>query len=134
MIHKGLIFRFPCYFYFYHYYYYYYYYYRGRDKEYFTSHRILVENGKGIGSKRKEFRSIPYSEIVMYSVETAGKLDYDTEVHVWCDSLYAKIDFSKSEVDIFEVYQLLNAKIAMAHRKKGSADYIDPTPPNMDKK
>lgn len=28
---------------------------RGRDKEYFTSHRILIKDGKGIGSKRKNY-------------------------------------------------------------------------------
>jgi hypothetical protein len=26
---------------------------KGRDKEYFTSHRILIKDGKGVGSKRK---------------------------------------------------------------------------------
>ena len=27
---------------------------KGRDKEYFTTHRILIKDGKGVGGKRKE--------------------------------------------------------------------------------
>ena len=32
---------------------------KGRDSEYFTSHRILIEDGKGMGNKRKNYKSIP---------------------------------------------------------------------------
>lgn len=35
----------------------------GRDKSYFTSHRILIKDGKGVGSKRKNYQSIPYAHI-----------------------------------------------------------------------
>jgi len=105
----------------------------GRDAYYFTSHRLLVEDGKGIGKKRKNFMSIPYSTVVAYSVESAGSLDRDSEFRVWSGNLKAAIDFSKTEVDIFEVYQFLNVKISMS-QMKGTADYVDPTPPNMDKK
>jgi len=30
---------------------------KGRDKEYFTSHRILMKDGKGGGGKRKHYLS-----------------------------------------------------------------------------
>jgi len=107
---------------------------RGRDKEYFTTHRILIEDGKGIGSKRKNFKSIAYSTIIMFSVQTAGGgIDRDAECTVWNGHLKASISFSKSKVDIFDVYQLLNVKISIA-KLKGTPDFVDPTPPNMDKK
>lgn len=35
----------------------------GRDKSYFTSHRILIKDGKGVGSKRKNYQSILYCHI-----------------------------------------------------------------------
>ena len=35
----------------------------GRDKNMFTSHRILMKDGKGLTSKRKNYKSIPYSAI-----------------------------------------------------------------------
>lgn len=105
----------------------------GRDKEYFTSHRILIKDGKGVGGKRKNYRSIPYNTICAYSVQTSGAVaDGDMELHVWstgCPKI--TIDFSTSKVDIFQVYQFLNAKVWIA-RYSGSPDYVDPVPPNMD--
>jgi hypothetical protein len=43
------------------------------------------------------------------------------------------INLSKSNVDLFQIYQFLNNKISWA-RMQGRPDYIDPTPPKMDKK
>lgn len=108
---------------------------KGRDKEYFTSHRILIKDGKGLGSKRKNYLSVPYESILAYSVQSSGALaDDDTELYVWTVA-YPKfsIDFAKANVDIFQLYQFLNAKIAWA-KTRGTVDEIDPIPPNMDKK
>ena len=109
---------------------------KGRDKEYFTSHRILIKDGKGIGSKRKNYMSIPYASITAFSVQSAGALmDGDCEFSVWSTGGYPKISipFSATNVDIYQVYQFLNAKIAYA-KQRGNPDIIDPVPPNMDKK
>ena len=108
---------------------------KGRDKEYFTSHRILIKDGKGIGSKRKNYLSIPYDSILAFAVQTAGStLDKDTELEVW-SSGYPKIciNFSSANVDLFQIYQLLNAKIKF-QAARGTGDEIDPIPPKMDKK
>ena len=57
---------------------------KGRDKEFFTTHRILIKDGKGIGSKRKNYLSIPYDSIMAYSVQSSGALlDDDTELNIW---------------------------------------------------
>ena len=32
---------------------------------------------------KRNFTSIPYSRIQMYSVETAGTMDFDSELTVW---------------------------------------------------
>jgi hypothetical protein len=120
---------------------------KGRDKEYFTSHRILIKDGKGIGSKRKNYLSIPYTSIQAFSVETAGSLDGDVELHVWGSGVpHISIDFAKSNVDIFQLQQLLNSKVTWGKSSSSSASSkqsghppppmvtIDSTPPNMDQK
>jgi len=89
----------------------------GRYKNFFTSHRILMKVGKGIGQKRKHFLTIPYKSIKAFSVQTAGGsfLDKDTELKVWYDggSGYSPftIDFVKDAVNLFEVQQYLNNKV-----------------------
>ena len=86
---------------------------KGRDKEFFTSHRIVIKDGKGVGSKRKNYLSIPYEAILAFSVQSAGMMDDDSELTVW-SSAHPKIsiDFSKANVDIFQIYQFLNTQIA----------------------
>lgn len=108
---------------------------KGRDKEYFTSHRILIKDGKGVGNKRKNYLSIPYSSIRAFSVQTAGALlDEDCELNIYSSAMSAvSINFSASNVDIFQIYQLLNAKIPWS-QDRGTSDYVDPVPPRMDKK
>jgi hypothetical protein len=88
---------------------------KGRDKEYFTSHRILIKEGKGIGSKRKNYVSIFYSKIQAWSVQTAGTLDGDVELQVWSTGIrWRKINFATSNVDIFQLQQVMNSKVGMA--------------------
>jgi hypothetical protein len=108
---------------------------KGRDKEFFTSHRILIKDGKGVGNKRKNYLSIPYDSIQAFSVQSSGALtDDDTELNIWSRSHpKVSIDFAKSNVDIFQLYQFLNVNIAWA-KSRGTQDQIDPIPPNMDKK
>lgn len=107
---------------------------KGRDKEYFTSHRILIKDGKGIGGKSKNYVSVPYTSIQAFSVETAGSLDGDVELHVWGSGVpHISIDFAKSNVDIFQLQQLLNSKVTWGE-SRGHQEVIDSVPPNMDQK
>jgi len=108
---------------------------KGRDKKYFTSHRILIKEGKGIGSKCKNYVSVPYDTILAFSVQTAGSFgDMSSEVYVYAKG-YQRLamDFSKDNVDVFQIYQLLNSKIQWT-QSRGTQAFIDPVPPNMDKK
>jgi hypothetical protein len=107
---------------------------KGRDKEYFTSHRILIKDGKGIGSKRKNYVSVPYASIQAWSVDTAGKFDGDVGLNVWSTGIrQISIDFATANVDIYQIQQFLNVQVSIA-KSEGTQDAIDPTPPNMDKK
>ena len=106
---------------------------KGRDKDYFTTHRILIKDGKGIGSKRKNYKSIPYSSIQAFAIDTAGEMDGDVCIQIWSKGIpYANIHLAKETVDIYSIQQFLNSNVKFAD-KKGN-DFVDSFPPNMDQK
>ena len=82
-----------------------------RDKYYFTSHRVLVEDKHGITGKRTEYKSCPYHSIKAFSVETAGSMDSDNELKIYGGSLDLSIDFDKKKVDIIEIQKYLSGHI-----------------------
>lgn len=105
----------------------------GRDKSYFTSHRVLVKDGKGITGKRKNYKTIPYSSIYAFATDTAGHFDGDVSVRIYSKGIpFVELEIS-SKVDIYSVQQFLNTKVC-EFSIKGQQDEVDPTPPNMDKK
>jgi len=91
----------------------------GRDKSFFTSHRVLIKDGKGIGNKRRNYLSIPYKSIQAFAVQTAGGgasfLDRDTELKIWYDGGDPcgpkTIDFAKDQVNLFDIQQFFNKKV-----------------------
>lgn len=54
-----------------------------RDYVVFTDKRVISVNVQGISGKKKDFTSMPYSKISVFSVETAGTLDLDSELEVY---------------------------------------------------
>jgi len=58
-----------------------------RDGVVFTNKRIIAVNVQGITGSKKDFTSLPYSNIVAYSVETSGTFDLDSEPEVYFSSL-----------------------------------------------
>lgn len=54
-----------------------------RDGVVFTNKRIIAVNVQGITGKKKDFTSMPYSKIQVYSVETSGVFDWDSELELW---------------------------------------------------
>ena len=78
-----------------------------RDSVTFTSKRILALNVQGMTGKKKDFTSLPYSKIQAYSVETAGTLDYDSELVLWFSGLgRVKLEFGRG-VDITTINRLI---------------------------
>ena len=49
-----------------------------RDYVVFTDKRIISVNVQGVTGKKKDFTSLPYSKIQVFSVETAGIFDMDS--------------------------------------------------------
>ncbi|GGW60928.1 PH domain-containing protein [Alishewanella tabrizica] len=63
-----------------------------RDGVVFTSKRIIVINVQGLTGSKKDFTSIPYKNIVAYSVETSGTFDLDSELEIYLSSI-GKVKF-----------------------------------------
>ena len=58
-----------------------------RDRLIFTNGRIISVNVQGVTGIKRDFTSIPYSKIQMYSVETAGTMDFDSEFTIWISGM-----------------------------------------------
>lgn len=82
-----------------------------RDYITFTNKRIISVNVQGITGKKKDFSSLPYSKIQVFSIETAGVLDLDSELELYFSGL-GKVRFEFSgENDIVEIGQLIGQSI-----------------------
>lgn len=79
-----------------------------RDTWIFTSRRLILVDVQGVTGRKKEYLSIPYGKITMYSVETTGSFDLDAELKLWIGSREKPIEkkFNKG-VDVYAVQALL---------------------------
>lgn len=66
-----------------------------RDYVLFTDKRIISCNVQGITGKKQDFTSMPYSKITVFSVETAGTLDLDSELELYFSGV-GKVHFDFS--------------------------------------
>lgn len=73
--------------------------------------RIISVNVQGMTGKKKDFTSLPYSKVQVFSIETAGVLDMDSELELWFSGLgLVKFDFSGAS-DIVKIGQLISNAI-----------------------
>ncbi|ONI45340.1 cytoplasmic protein [Candidatus Epulonipiscioides gigas] len=54
-----------------------------RDGMVFTNKRIIAINVQGLTGKKIDLTSMPYNKIQIFSVETAGTFDVDSELEIW---------------------------------------------------
>ena len=74
-----------------------------RDYCVFTNKRIISVNVQGVTGKKKDFTSMPYSKIAVFSVETSGVLDLDSELELYFSGLgKVKFEFT-GRSDILEI-------------------------------
>lgn len=67
-----------------------------RDVAVFTDKRLIVKDAQGITGKKVEIYSLPYSSILMWSTENAGKIfDWNAEVELWTKVGKIKINLKK---------------------------------------
>lgn len=78
-----------------------------RDFVVFTNKRIIAVNVQGMTGKKKDFTSIPYSKIQVFSIETAGMLDLDSELDVTISGIgTVRFEFSGAN-DIVQIGKLI---------------------------
>lgn len=66
-----------------------------RDVVVFTNKRIISINVQGVTGKKKDFTSLPYSKISVFSIETSGVFDLDSEIEMYFSGLgKVKFEFS----------------------------------------
>jgi len=96
-----------------------------RDQVYFTNFRILIKDKQGMFGSSIAWKTIPYSAIQAFFVETAGVFDTSVTLGLWpsgwsggdfsaeamMPSACYTISFSKDDVDLFALQRLLNGKI-----------------------
>ncbi len=79
-----------------------------RDLYIFTNKRILVVDVQGATGKKVKYKSIFYKGISMFSIETVGTVDMESELKVWIStSLALDASFSKT-VDIYEIGRIIS--------------------------
>jgi hypothetical protein len=79
-----------------------------RDTIVFTDKRLIYVDRQGITGKKVEYQSIPYKNIVRFSVETAGSLDLDAELKIYVSGTPAPIQLKfNKKLNIFSVQGVL---------------------------
>ena len=83
-----------------------------RDMLVFTNKRLISVDRQGVTGKKVDYRSIPYSNITMFSKESAGVLDLDAELKLWVRGFTEPLQFSfTKDAPINDVYRVLSAHI-----------------------
>ena len=83
-----------------------------RDMLVFTNRRLISIDRQGVTGKKVDYRSVPYSNITMFSKESAGVLDFDAELKLWVRGLEHPLQFSfNRDAPINDVYQVMSEHI-----------------------
>ena len=78
-----------------------------RDFVVFTDKRLIAVNVQGMTGRKRDFTSLPYSKVQVFSIETAGTFDLDAELDLWFSGLgKIRLEF-KGNVDIRWLGQML---------------------------
>lgn len=99
-----------------------------RDTFLFTDTRLVLVDKQGLSGKKVEYRSIPYSSIRQFSVETVGHFDADAELKIWVAGMDDPIEkeFSK-EVDIYELQSILSMGVGGGSTTEDSGGQDSPS-------
>ncbi len=82
-----------------------------RDYVIFTNKRIITINVQGVTGKKKDFCTLPYSKIQVFSIETSGILDLDSELDLYFSGLgQVKFKFTENS-DIVEIGKIISSFI-----------------------
>ncbi|MDQ2585327.1 PH domain-containing protein [Saccharothrix yanglingensis] len=78
-----------------------------RDFVVFTNKRIVAVNVQGMTGRKKDFTTLPYSRVQVFSIETAGTFDMDSELDLWFSGLgKVRLEF-KGHADVKLLGQII---------------------------
>lgn len=79
-----------------------------RDMLVFTDKRFIFIDKQGVSGKKMSITSVPYKSIKMFSIETAGTLDRDSELKIWLSGSTTPLAYQFQKGDlIFKVQEAL---------------------------
>ena len=82
-----------------------------RDYVVFTNKRVIAVNVQGMTGKKKDYTAMPYSKIVVYSIETSGVLDMDSELELYFSGV-GKVTFEfMGSSDIVAIGQAISTYV-----------------------
>lgn len=82
-----------------------------RDFVVFTNKRVIAVNVQGFTGKKKDFTSLPYSKVQLFSVETSGTFDLDSELQLCFSGVgIIKFEFTGAS-DILQIGRILGEYI-----------------------
>lgn len=83
-----------------------------RDTLLFTNKRLILIDIQGISGRQIEYLSIPYGNIMKFSVQTGEKFDLNAELRLWIgnDTIPLEKKFNK-DVNIYAVQKVLASHV-----------------------
>ena len=79
-----------------------------RDHVVFTDKRIIAVNVQGLTGSKRDFTFLPYSKISVFSIETAGTFDLDSELELYYSGV-GKVRFEfRGSSEIIRIGQVIS--------------------------
>jgi hypothetical protein len=82
-----------------------------RDKMVFTNKRIIFLDKQNVTGSKKEYLSVPYHAVSVFSVESAGTFDADAEIKLWVRELGQITKKVGKNTDTLQIQKILASSI-----------------------
>ena len=82
-----------------------------RDKMVFTNKRIIFLDKQNVTGSKKEYLSVPYHAISVFSVESAGTFDADAEIKLWVREIGKVTKKVGKSTDTIQIQKILASYI-----------------------
>lgn len=82
-----------------------------RDKMIFTNKRIIFLDKQSVTGSKKEYLSVPYHAISVFSVESAGTFDADAEIKLWVREIGQLTKKVGKNTDTLQIQKILASYI-----------------------
>jgi len=80
-----------------------------RDGVVFTDRRLIAVNVQGLTGSKVDYTTLPYSNVVAFSVETSGTFDIDSELELYFSALgRVRFEFT-GKTNVVEIAKLISA-------------------------